>query len=125
MNTQVAVETDPFEECVSLSNEVVFYVPSTSEVDNDNPYLQAEVLAWLEEELASAYGGATENAPASGKWVSDAKGLVSEAVTPVTVYVAELSTEVKRHIVSLAKRIKEVMGQEAVLFVVNGEGKLI
>lgn len=120
MNPQV----DPFDGLVSLPHEVTFFIPSTVDVDQVDQSIYLNVLKAVSTELASAYGGVTQNAPASGGWVSESVGLVWESVTPVTVYVEELSVEVKSHLVRLARWIKSEMRQEAVLFVVDGKGLL-
>lgn len=116
---------DPFAECFALPHEAILFVPSTFEVNKVDHVLQREVLDYIESELSSAYGGATENAPCSGKWMSPEKGLVSEQVVPVTCYLSELSHDVKTHILRLARYIRDTMRQESVLFVVDGQARLV
>lgn len=118
-------ERDPFEECVSLDHSVVFLIPSTDNVSEVDLGLQAEVLAYISEQLAVTYGGVTVEPTCDGGWPSQTAGLVWEKVVPVKCYLGDLSVTTKRHLITLAKHVKATMHQEAVLFVVDGVGKLV
>jgi hypothetical protein len=117
-------DASSFDDCLLLQHEVTFFVPSTLGPDTHAPELAAEMLEYIEEELARAYGGVTGYEPARGGWMSDAVGMVREGVTPVTVYVEELTQEVKAHLFGLVRSIKNTMRQESVLLVVDGKGRL-
>jgi|SRR5688572_2550627 len=113
-----------FSQCTKLAHEVTFFVPSTVNVDKIDTDLANRVFDYIETSLATRFGGATENAPAKGSWISDTVGKVKEGIRPLTVYCADLSDETQDYLLGLADYIKSEMTQEAVMVVVDGQGHL-
>lgn len=112
-------------QCTKLAHEVTLYIPSTANVNTVDKKLAAQVLRHVKEQFSAVYGGATQNAPAKGSWMSDAVGLVEEKITPVTVYVSDLSDTTQNHLLEMAEYVKVTMSQESVMMVVDGQGYLV
>ena len=90
---------------ITLPQRVALYVPSTTDTDR-------EFCGW--------YGGATAQ-QSTGYWMSDAAGLVREAVT--IVYAACTADQLREHlpdVLQLAQQIKAEMQQESLSLDLNG-----
>ena len=103
---------------IALPQRVAIYVPSTQDVTNatDNA-AQVERVA---RRFCEMFGGATAQ-QSSGYWLSDAAGLVREAVT--IVYAACTAAQLREHlpdVLTLAQQIKAEMQQEAISAEING-----
>lgn len=103
---------------IALPERVALYVPSTQDVAHatDNA-AQVERVA---RDFCGWFGGATAQQSA-GYWMSDAAGLVREAVT--IVYAACTAAQLREHlpdVLQLAQQIKQDMAQEAVSVELNG-----
>ena len=96
---------------VTLPQRVALYVPSTT--DTDKPTDNAAQVERVAREFCGWFGGATAQQSA-GYWMSDAAGLVREAVT--IVYAACTADQLREHlpdVLQLAQQIKAEMQQEA------------
>lgn len=103
---------------IKLPHRVAVYVPSTQDINHatDN----AEQVQRVARELAEMFGGATATT-ARGFWVSDAAGLVAEAVTIVYASCTDRQYhEQVPEVIRIAQRIKEEMQQEAVSIELDG-----
>lgn len=114
-----------FQSLTKLAHEVTIFVPSTSDVNNQNYALQSEVMSKLGTSLSSRFGGTTENAPAKGLWISEEMGLVADSIIPLTTYTPDFSEETQDYFISLGEYVKNTMSQEMVLIVVDGQGYLL
>lgn len=103
---------------VELPQRVALYVPGTQ-----GPATATDNAAQVERvarEFCSWFGGATAQ-QSTGYWMSDAAGLVREAVT--IVYAACTAAQIREHlpdVLQLAQQIKAEMQQEAVSVELNG-----
>lgn len=103
---------------VELPQRVALYVPGTQ-----GPATATDNAAQVERvarEFCEMFGGATAQQSA-GYWISDAAGLVREAVT--IVYAACTAAQIREHlpdVLQLAQQIKAEMQQEAVSVELNG-----
>ena len=103
---------------IALPERVALYVPSTT--DTDKPTDNAAQVERVAREFCGWFGGATAQQSA-GYWMSDAAGLVREAVT--IVYAACTAAQLREHlpdVLQLAQQIKQDMQQEAVSVELNG-----
>ena len=103
---------------VTLPQRVALYVPSTT--DTDKPTDNAAQVERVAREFCEMFGGATAQ-QSTGYWLSDAAGLVREAVT--IVYAACTADQIREHlpdVLQLAQQIKQEMQQEAVSVELNG-----
>lgn len=103
---------------LELPQRVALYVPSTT--DTDKPTDNAAQVERVAREFCGWFGGATAQ-PSAGYWMSDAAGLVREAVT--IVYAACTADQLREHlpdVLTLAQQIKQDMAQEAVSVELNG-----
>lgn len=103
---------------ITLPQRVALYVPSTT--DTDKPTDNAAQVERVAREFCGWFGGATAQQSA-GYWMSDAAGLVREAVT--IVYAACTADQLREHlpdVLQLAQQIKQDMQQEAVSVELNG-----
>ena len=108
-----------FKTAVRLNKRVALYVPST--VDVDVSVNSSEEVAAAARFLSALFGGATAT-EASGFWVSDERGLVSEAVTIVYAYGgAEAVEAALDSIEAYAVALRERMRQEAVSVEIGNE----
>lgn len=102
---------------ITLPQRVALYVPSTT--DTDKPTDNAAQVERVAREFCGWFGGATAQQSA-GYWMSEAAGLVREAVT--IVYAACTADQLREHlpdVLNLAQQIKAEMQQEAVSITVN------
>lgn len=103
---------------VELPQRVALYVPGTQ-----GPATATDNAAQVERvarEFCEMFGGATAQ-QSTGYWLSDAAGLVREAVT--IVYAACTADQLREHlpdVLQLAQQIKAEMQQEAVSVELNG-----
>lgn len=103
---------------VELPQRVALYVPGTQ-----GPATATDNAAQVERvarEFCEMFGGATAQ-QSTGYWLSDAAGLVREAVT--IVYAACTAAQLREHlpdVLNLAQQIKAEMQQEAVSVELNG-----
>ena len=105
---------------VALGARVAVYVPGTCGVDTNDNALADRMTASTAAALSEMFGGATAT-DAAGYWVSDAVGLVREAVR--IVYSNTTRDELDRRgadVLALAERIKREMAQEAVSVEIDG-----
>ena len=103
---------------ITLPQRVALYVPSTT--DTDKPTDNAAQVERVAREFCGWYGGATAQ-QSTGYWMSDAAGLVREAVT--IVYAACTADQLREHlpdVLQLAQQIKAEMQQEALSLDLNG-----
>ena len=103
---------------ITLPQRVALYVPSTT--DTDKPTDNTAQVERVAREFCGWFGGATAQQSA-GYWMSDAAGLVREAVT--IVYAACTAAQLREHlpdVLQLAQQIKQDMQQEAVSVELNG-----
>ena len=102
---------------VTLPQRVALYVPSTT--DTDKPTDNAAQVERVAREFCEMFGGATAQ-QSTGYWLSDAAGLVREAVT--IVYAACTADQIREHlpdVLQLAQQIKAEMQQEAVTITID------
>ena len=97
---------------VNLKHKISIYVPSTIDVNKtiDNTFFVNRTCKYL----STLFGGCTAS-PASGKWFSDEKGLISENVTICFAYCTEedfLKSE--EDIISFSKGLCKKMSQECI-----------
>lgn len=103
---------------ITLPQRVALYVPGTQ-----GPATATDNAAQVERvarEFCGWFGGATAQ-QSTGYWLSDAAGLVREAVT--IVYAACTAAQLREHlpgVLQLAQQIKAEMQQEAVSAEING-----
>ena len=103
---------------IALPQRVALYVPSTT--DTDKPTDNAAQVERVAREFCGWFGGATAQ-QSTGYWLSDAAGLVREAVT--IVFAACTAAQLREHlpdVLQLAQQIKAEMQQEAVSVEING-----
>lgn len=103
---------------IALPQRVALYVPSTT--DTDKPTDNAAQVERVAREFCEMFGGATAQ-QSTGYWMSDAAGLVREAVS--IVYAACTADQIREHlpdVLQLAQQIKAEMQQEAVSVELNG-----
>ena len=101
-----------------FSHKFSIYVPSTVDVNNavDNTAAVSDCLAFL----SSQFGGATALA-ASGAWVSEAAGLVSESVTICYAFTNLRGLLGRRRaVLDYARKLCKDMQQEAVSVEIDG-----
>ena len=103
---------------ITLPQRVALYVPSTT--DTDKPTDNAAQVERVARRFCEMFGGATAQ-QSTGYWLSDAAGLVREAVT--IVYAACTADQLREHlpdVLTLAQQIKAEMKQEAISAEING-----
>lgn len=108
-----------FKGAARLPDRVAVYVPSTVDVDGDGRYLADRKTKETAEALSALFGGCTIT-EASGCWMSDKAGLVTEAVK--IIYANAAPGEIAKHaddILQIARSIKTDMKQEAVSIELN------
>lgn len=102
-----------------LEHRITVYVPGTTSVDQE--LTEEEHAAYVNttvKTLSELFGGATAQ-PAMGGWISDQGNLVTEPVTLVHSFAAELSVAQLQAVRQLAQSIARGLGQEAVAVVID------
>lgn len=112
------------QDCIKLPHQVTFLVPSTVNVNQEDNQKAVLVLDYVKRTCAIHYGGFTSYSQADGGWMSDVVNLVEEKVTPVSVFVPDLSAKTQDHFLGIADYIKTEMTQESVMVIVDGKGYL-
>lgn len=104
-----------------LGHKVAVYVPST--INTSRPLTSAEHDQHVQRTLrffAGRFGGATAER-AVGAWVDSDGDLVTEDVTIVYAYAAQLTTADLAAVRSYSQLLRDVLSQEAVAVEVDGE----
>lgn len=102
-----------------LKHRVKIVVPSTNNVDE--PVDNTEQVNKVARRLSELFGGCTAR-DGRGYWVSDTAGLVVEAVKEVEALSEDLTDEQIDAVVKIAVDLKDEMGQESVLYEIDGIG---
>jgi hypothetical protein len=105
-----------------LTHRVAITVPSTVNVTDAAPTLQAQWVDTILTTLSTLFGGATA-LPGIGAWVSPTAGLVKENIVNVFAFCSEEGlTKARPAVMKLAMDLCVAMRQEAVA--VDLDGKL-
>lgn len=103
-----------------LTEKVSIYVPSTVQANEEATILSITTAGHVSIELSRMFGGFTRH-EATGGWVSDEHGLITESVTVISASTTKIDLQDNlKDVVKLAQWVKRIMSQEAVSVEVNG-----
>jgi hypothetical protein len=108
-----------------LSHRIQVFVPSTVDVNKQGINQQTDWINQLIPIMADRFGGATEY-QANGAWDSDQSGIVREGVVIVESYCTpQAKAQYLDLIVTMARTMKDSMGQEAISLIVDDQMYLV
>jgi len=104
-----------------MSNKVTVYIPATVNVNKTlNADTATKYVNLALTKLSQLYGGATALS-ATGGWVSQSDGLVTEAVTLVYSFTGELDRGSLLEVKAFCEFLKTELKQEAIAVEINGK----
>ena len=113
-------------DCFALRHEVVFFVPTTVNGNQQAPASLVEsVVRELKDALAHKFGGSNSESARLGQWPSETLGMIHENNIPVHCLFADLNEETDQWLYDAGEWLKVTMSQESVLVVLDGVGYFI